>query len=120
MAASLPVNVNLLTFEPWKQPSTYLVRFEHIFEKNEDSQYSSPVSFNLEDAFSKFSITSVRETTLGANQWKEDSTRLKFFADPVPVPEETSQQIPARSSDDRAIVLNPMEIRTFVIEMDPK
>lgn len=118
MAASLPANVNLLTFEPWKQPSTYLVRFEHIFEKNEDSLYSAPIAFNLQDVFSKFSISSVRETTLGANQWKEDLSRLKFYADPVPIPEHTTEPIKARSTDDMVIALNPMEIRTFVIEMD--
>ena len=120
MAASLPANVNLLTFEGWKQPSTYLVRFEHLFEKDEDSLYSAPITLDLEVVFSEFDIVSVRETTLAGNQWKEENTRLKFYADPVPVPEPTVKQTSHKSDNSMKVKLNPMEIRTFVIEMNWK
>ncbi|XP_062548695.1 lysosomal alpha-mannosidase-like [Armigeres subalbatus] len=120
MIASLPANVNLLTFEAWKQPATYLVRFEHLFEKNEDSLYSAPVTLDLEVVFSEFEIVDVRETTLAANQWKEDSSRLKFYADPVPVPEEVTRKNTINKMNSMEVELTPMEIRTFVIQMNKK
>ncbi|EAT42738.1 AAEL005749-PA [Aedes aegypti] len=120
MEASLPANVNLLTFEAWKNPSTYLVRFEHLFEKDEDTLYSAPITLDLEVVFSKFDISSIRETTLAGNQWIEDSSRLKFYADPVPIPEEVNNRIKHRSDNSLKVKLNPMEIRTFVIEMNRK
>ncbi|XP_053696668.1 lysosomal alpha-mannosidase-like [Sabethes cyaneus] len=118
LSASLPMNVNLLTFEPWKQPFTYLVRFEHLLEKTEDPLYSSPVTINLKTVFSSFDIRSVRETTLGANQWKEDKSRLKFYADPVPHSNEpAAESLPHEDHDVNVVTLHPMEIRTFVLEM---
>ncbi|XP_055636185.1 lysosomal alpha-mannosidase-like [Toxorhynchites rutilus septentrionalis] len=119
LSASLPPNVNLLTFEPWKKPLTYLVRFEHLLEANEDPQFSQPTSFNLQSLFSNFNIGSVRETTLAGNQWKKDSSRLKFRADPVVPTEKMSSPHGAVQNDDFDITLTPMEIRTFVIEMQP-
>ncbi|XP_055550779.1 lysosomal alpha-mannosidase-like [Wyeomyia smithii] len=117
LSESLPMNVNLLTFEPWKQPYTYLVRFEHLLEKNEDPLYSSQVTINLKTLFSAFDIYSIRETTLGGNQWKEDKSRLKFYADPVPQLEEPASQSAPQHDDSNVVTLGPMEIRTFIMEM---
>jgi len=44
---SLPVNVHLLTVEPWKEGSV-LLRLEHIMEANEDSVLSLPVEVAYE------------------------------------------------------------------------
>ncbi|XP_058821191.1 lysosomal alpha-mannosidase-like isoform X3 [Topomyia yanbarensis] len=117
LPSSLPMNVNLLTFEPWKQPFTFLIRFEHLLEQTEDPLYSAPVTINLKDVFSKFNIYSVRETTLGGNQWKEDKSRLHFSSGPVPLTHESVPFSSTKPSDVYQVTLGPMEIRTFVMEM---
>ncbi|XP_055596638.1 lysosomal alpha-mannosidase-like isoform X1 [Uranotaenia lowii] len=132
VSLSLPLNVNLLTFEPWKDNSL-LVRFEHLLEKNEDPTYSKPVRFNLQDIFRSFSIDQIRETTLAGNQWKEDNSRLKFKPDPDylkhennnlfegPIPatgEEPAESLRNVSNEGYEIVLQPMEIRTFVLQLE--
>lgn len=89
LSLSLPQNVNLMTLEPWKENSI-LVRFEHILEANEDPEYSKPAKFNLKDIFHNFDISEIRETTLSANQWKDEATRMKFRND-----DEASSDTPA-------------------------
>uniref|UniRef100_A0A182K5Y1 Alpha-mannosidase n=1 Tax=Anopheles christyi TaxID=43041 RepID=A0A182K5Y1_9DIPT len=144
LSLSLPLNVHLLTFEPWKDNSI-LVRFEHLLEKGDDPLYSKPVRFNLQDVFRQFSIEEVREMTLAANQLKEDSTRLKFKPDPAyivyssvkrdvaleppsPLPPNVlasrsplMNELTRNVADDGfEIMLKPMEIRTFVFQLEYK
>lgn len=76
---SLPQNIHLLTFEPWKSGST-LIRFEHILAKNEDKQYSQNVTFNLSDVLRSLNIVGLRETTLAGNEWLDEAKRFKFTA----------------------------------------
>lgn len=77
MSLSLPQNIHVLTLEPWKDNSA-LIRFEHILSVGEDPEYSKNVTFNFEDVFRDWGVTSIRETTLAANQWLGDSVRLQF------------------------------------------
>jgi lysosomal alpha-mannosidase len=42
----LPENVHILTLEPWKA-QTFLLRLEHIYEKNEHPEFSKPATVNL-------------------------------------------------------------------------
>lgn len=83
----MPLNVHLLTFEPWKKNAvdgdSYLIRFEHILEKDDDTDYSKPVSFNLEDVFRSFSIWTIQEMTLDGNKLLKEVNRLKFYPDPA-------------------------------------
>lgn len=117
-----------------------MVRFEHILEKNEDQQYSKPVSFNFHDVFRELSVASIRETTLSANQWLDEAKRLNFTAKIENVhetpssmdvhssgtPELLQSHISGRHLSNRAmkdandltIKLNPMEIRTFIVELE--
>ncbi|XP_053677468.1 lysosomal alpha-mannosidase [Anopheles nili] len=144
LSLSLPLNVHLLTFEPW-QENSILVRFEHLLEKDEDPLYSKPVRFNVQDVFRQFSIDEIRETTLAANQLKEDSSRLKFKPDPDyimygSVRRDAAAGTPSASpkvqtnrfsaplediarnvaDDGFEIVLKPMEIRTFIFQLEYK
>ncbi|XP_035912888.1 lysosomal alpha-mannosidase-like [Anopheles stephensi] len=144
LSLSLPLNVHLLTFEPWTDNSI-LVRFEHLLEKGEDPLYSKPVRFNVQDVFQQFSIEEIRETTLGANQLKEDSKRLKFKPDPdyivynsvkrdvlaehaSPSPpfvqasrSPTVEEVVRNVADDGyEILLKPMQIRTFIFQLEYK
>lgn len=131
LSISLPKHVHLLTFEPRKSGGV-LIRFEHILEKSEDSEFSLPVTFNFEDVFRSFDLISIRETTLAANQWLENAERLKFTAEAnnqnatyeAENPDEDNQETPKADSksngspsENYTITLNPMEIRTFIVEM---
>ncbi len=53
----------------------------------------------------------IRETTLGANEWKNESTRLKWSNDLED--EEDCPNDGDCSGDD--IVLKPMEIKSFIV-----
>ncbi|XP_055295904.1 lysosomal alpha-mannosidase-like [Sitodiplosis mosellana] len=119
MSISFPKNVNLLTCEPLG-PNSILIRFEHIFEENEDKFYSRPVSFNLRNVFTTFDVTSIRETTLAANQWLEESKRLSFSTETSDANKiNTEREIDAKPNDDDfEISLKPMEIRTFIVEFE--
>lgn len=153
------MNIHLLTFEPWRRDKMngdmYLIRFEHLLEKDEDSEYSKPVTFNLQDVFRSFDIASIKETTLAGNQWLLDAKRFKFTPDPkqlrydsinqkfdysinsrrVKTSDENEIETNSKTSEnefgepiidarsyglDFEITLNPMQIRTFVMQMNPE
>ncbi|KAK0682654.1 MA2B1 mannosidase, partial [Pygoscelis papua] len=62
----LPPNVHLLTLTPW-DAGTLLLRLEHQFERGESVNGSQPVTVDLLNLFSAFTITSVQEMSLGAD-----------------------------------------------------
>lgn len=108
-----------MSFEPWKDGS-FLIRFEHIVEKGEDTQLSAPTRFNLFDVFPGFDID-MKEVSLSANQWIEDLKRLHFTEESVDFLDEIeSSKKPPTVSDDLDITLNPMEIKTFIMTLSPK
>lgn len=148
ISLSLPQNINLLTFEPWKD-GTILMRFEHILEKDEDVVYSSPVSFNFKDVFHAFNIYDLRETTLAANQWLNDKKRFAFrsekttpastlnvtdveqlqqMLEPTISNEQSRRKRPKSKMSDvdeddienYTITLKPMQIRTFIVTLEWK
>lgn len=118
-----------MTLEPWRENS-YLVRFEHLLEKDEDQNYSKPATFDLIDVFGKlFDIESVRETNLAGNQWLSDVKRFKFAKEEKDIqpPMERDNVMRATKNvseeaetDDEghSITLTPMQIRTFVITVN--
>ncbi|XP_050072465.1 lysosomal alpha-mannosidase-like [Anopheles maculipalpis] len=115
LANPLPPNVHLLTMEPWKDDAV-LVRFEHLFAKDEDPQYSVPVQIDVQDLFAGVDVISLRETTLAGNQWKEESKRMSYG---LGGKEQTSPK--QRNNNDQFLVeVKPMEIRTFVAHFERK
>ncbi|XP_033225298.1 lysosomal alpha-mannosidase-like [Belonocnema kinseyi] len=118
LAKALPPNIHILTLEPWKDGSM-LFRMEHIFESDESVIFSTPVTINIQDLFSAFTITSVRETTLGGNQWLEDNDRLKWFSDEDFVVGKNYTFKPIVSQNQMEVVLMPMQIRTFILDVLP-
>ncbi|KAL0281361.1 UNVERIFIED_CONTAM: hypothetical protein PYX00_002368 [Menopon gallinae] len=113
---ALPPNVQILTLEPWKA-SSFLLRLEHIFEKSESSDEAN---IDLNDLFVTFDIISIRETTLGANQWLDEASRLvwkKETNEISDVPDEGSRNVRNTSLK---IKLRPKEIRTFICQVKPK
>ncbi|KAG7212847.1 hypothetical protein KM043_002203 [Ampulex compressa] len=116
LAKVLPPNVHILTLEPWKD-GTLLLRLEHIFEVGEALQLSQPVEVNIQDLFSTFTITSIEETTLGANQWLKDSNPLQWEPETNDVlqEQETNSQSVEIQGNVINVLLKPMEIRTFIL-----
>ncbi|XP_023318565.1 lysosomal alpha-mannosidase isoform X1 [Trichogramma pretiosum] len=112
LIGKLPKNVKILTLEPWKEGEV-LLRLEHLFEKDESPKYSVPASVDLKELFSTFTIHSVRETVLSANQWIEDLNRLQWQSEGNEVPVGNNKSEPI--IDSFVVRLNPMEIRTFII-----
>ncbi|XP_012143157.2 lysosomal alpha-mannosidase II isoform X2 [Megachile rotundata] len=121
LAKGLPPNVHILTLEPWKD-NKVLLRLEHIFEVGETETLSKPVEVNLQDLFTTFTITSIEETTLGGNQWLKDMDRLSFKAVNEDVlQKQTNLDVPVEINDGAInVVLNPMQIRTFIVGVEPK
>lgn len=127
----LPLNVHLLTLEPLDE-TTLLIRLEHIFEKNEDIEYSQPVTIQLtvryliskrsfsskyifQGLFKYFEIISLRETTLAADRWIEEVERLQWMT------KNNNEngyvhRIPVGANF--TVTLSPMEIRTFVATIE--
>ncbi|XP_049645255.1 lysosomal alpha-mannosidase [Suncus etruscus] len=114
----LPPSVHLLTLARGN-PNTLLLRLEHQFAVGEDSgrNLSSPVTLDLTDLFTTFSITKLQETTLAANQLLAKASRLQWAA------KADSYTLPRRAHtplDPAAIELRPMEIRTFLASIQWK
>jgi lysosomal alpha-mannosidase len=130
----LPPNVNLLTLEPISRPNEnlfttnlYLVRFEHLFDVDEHPDLSSPVKIPfkafIEGYFDK-EIKTVRETTLGGDRFKEDALNQKFQWMPnnnneCDKPHLCTSKETSKLTKDGfdEIELQPMEIRTFQVEL---
>ncbi|XP_067170658.1 lysosomal alpha-mannosidase [Apteryx mantelli] len=104
----LPPNVHLLTLAPW-DPGTVLLRLEHQFEKGESANGSQPVTLDLLNLFSAFTITSLQEMNLAADQQRDAVTRLVWNLAEGPV-----RPQPAPKLDPKSVTLQPMEIRTFL------
>ncbi|XP_014487574.1 PREDICTED: lysosomal alpha-mannosidase isoform X1 [Dinoponera quadriceps] len=117
----LPLNVHILTLEPWKD-GTILLRLEHLFEAGEAQQMSQPVEVNIQDLFSTFSILSIEETALGANQRLSDMNRMKWEAETNDVLQEAEENVqPVQIQDNVTnVLLKPMEIRTFILTVKRK
>lgn len=113
-----------MSLEPWDKDRV-LVRFEHILEKGEDPEWSKPARFNFEDVFRNFDIDNIREVTLAANQWLDEAVRFKFRADGEHQTKEKLMSMSEHldnnyaSAADFEVVLNPMQIRTFIIQLNP-
>jgi hypothetical protein len=114
LAKSLPPNIHLLTLQSYS-PSTVLVRLAHLFETGEGGAMSSPVSIDLSSllAASQTPLTAcVERTTPGAKNLADVKTIT------VMIEGEGSSTYPTLplppAGDKQTIVLNPMDIRTFV------
>ncbi|XP_076655119.1 lysosomal alpha-mannosidase II isoform X1 [Halictus rubicundus] len=114
---SLRPNVHLLTLEPWAM-NIVILRLEHIFEKGESETYSKPVEINLQGLLANYNILTCRETTLGANEWVENVKRMQWRAKSNEIVEKLKNDTP--NPIDYFVTLNPMEIKTFLITLEPR
>lgn len=128
----LPKMINLLSLESWDQENV-LIRLEHIFEINEDADYSRPVQVSLKRMFRNFKVVKVREMTLDALQDVElaRTNRLRFQTSTNPYKNYTDELGDfvnmdyvshliegAQNGEDLFIIeLRPMDIRTFLVQI---
>jgi lysosomal alpha-mannosidase len=108
----IPDNINLLTLEKLSD-NQILIRLEHFYEKNEDAVLSQPAIVSTEKLCQVFECKDIREATLGGNQWKTEAKRFDWTAENEKM-EFEDRAVPTKVHDDD-IVLNPMQIRTFVV-----
>lgn len=120
LSVSLPENVHLLTMETAAKDAIIL-RFEHMFEKDEDSVLSNPVEINLNGLFTSFKILSVVEMNLSANQYLKDKKVMKWNTKEG---EGKGGSYEKWKDDDDELLgekmkvsLKPMEIRTFLTKI---
>ncbi|XP_018323399.1 lysosomal alpha-mannosidase-like isoform X2 [Agrilus planipennis] len=120
LVKALPKNVQILTLEPWIDQS-FLLRLEHVFEVNEDPHWSSNQIVDLNDIFTSFEITSIEETTLGANQLLKENERLYFTRETNECRFDWKNANKIYDATKKLkIELMPMQIRTFIIDIKKK
>jgi len=124
----LPAQVHLLTLTPLAEAGDeLLLRLEHMFEAGEDASLSTPVMISLKNLLVGKTISSARETTLSANQWLDEATRLTWkveanahsprsFHPKFTHPLDSLAERSAKEGN-LVVTLNPMEIRTFVVTL---
>ncbi|XP_044132900.1 lysosomal alpha-mannosidase [Bufo gargarizans] len=110
LRAPLPGNVHLLTLA-LHGPTKLLLRLEHPFQGRESSNYSQPVTVNLQELFSTLSLSEVEEMTLSANLPKSKMNRMHWRAEGA---SDSPKGDHSFFLDPTTITLNPMEIRTFL------
>ncbi|CAG2111159.1 unnamed protein product, partial [Medioppia subpectinata] len=123
----LPRNIHLLTLEQWPN-RTLLLRLEHFYQWNESREWSTPVRVELRDLFRKFVVYDVLETTLSATENILAVRRLRFWeTNPNNRLSQTLNQThrfePKRNelnTTDLSVIINPMEIRTFIVRTKPR
>uniref|UniRef100_A0A672K588 Alpha-mannosidase n=1 Tax=Sinocyclocheilus grahami TaxID=75366 RepID=A0A672K588_SINGR len=110
---ALPPAVHLLTLSQWDKDSV-LIRLEHQYQAKESKTHSQPITVNLQKLFSTLEVLGASEMSLGANQWKEDMNRLQWNTGT-----KASKPLPLSAKDPSPweVTLNPMEIRTFLLQL---
>jgi len=111
---ALPFNVHLLNLQA-VDPNTkdVILRLQHIFEVKEHPVWSLPAQVDLRKLFAlPLAIQNVTELNLSANQDKSQVHRLTWLTKDT-----GSVQYERPSADPYIVILNPMEIRTFRIQL---
>jgi len=111
----LPDNVHLLTLEQWHS-GYFLLRLEHFYAKSEDKVLSQPARVQLKDLFVPFTIESLDEVTLGANQFLSNATRLQWtVAGQGRTQRDMKSFVTPIDPATMTVELKPMQIRTFLV-----
>ncbi|CAL8087779.1 unnamed protein product [Orchesella dallaii] len=124
LAKLLPSNIHLLTVEPISS-STFLLRLEHFYEAYyDDIVNSQPVKISIQALKNAIpAIKSIKETSLGGNQWIEDMKRLEWItsnekrygnsAGNFTFLDENRSPL----SGSEYIMLLPMQFKTYIVEI---
>ena len=137
LGLELPVNVHLLTLEA-RSNKELLVRLAHQFAVGEDAALSAPVSVDLFQLLQAWEPVSAQEMTLSANQLKSEQlagkiqwpTEASASAGTTPAVasltaegkaevKKGTQQLrgAANAAGSFVVELNPMQIKTFLVQL---
>lgn len=84
-----------------------LLRLEHIYQNNEDSDFSKPVSVDLGTLFARFSISAIEELKLAANVETNKGGSST-----------TASDLGSKNKGNFIVELKPMEIKSLRIHID--
>ena len=108
----LPPFVHLLTMETIRQ-NTLLLRFENFFEEYESGE---TLDVNLDGLFKDFTVTKITEMNLSANQEIKDKKMWEWDTNETQFHHHGDNYI--RFQNNWKITLKPMEIKTYVVEIE--
>ncbi|KAK9003932.1 hypothetical protein V6N11_001751 [Hibiscus sabdariffa] len=119
---SLPDNIAIITLQELENGKV-LLRLAHLYETGEDKDYSMMASVELKKLFPNKKIKKVTEMSLSANQERGEmeKRRLAWKVEGVFAGEESKPKAARGGPLDPAkllVELAPMEIRTFLIDVD--
>lgn len=113
LAQLLPPSVHVLTLEK-VSGNEILLRLEHIYDVDEDSNLSANVNVETEDLQNILGFKSIRETTLGGNRYKDEVQRFSWNVGATTRLVENNSQSPRI---DDTIELKPQQIRSFLCSL---
>ena len=108
-------NINFVTLETLNG-DTVLLRVEHIFQPGE-GPLSDQTTLDLAGLFSTFSIDSIQEMTLGGNVPLTEAKRLHWNTNTWGSDHNKYHEMKKVNVDNLKIVLEPMEIKTFLVNV---
>lgn len=120
LTKDFPLNVHLLTLQlPSATSPSILLRLLNIYEKDDGSTLSQPVTINVTDHFQFASVTHFEERSLTAIWALKDMKRWKWETS-TKVPENKEEEkkwekTTTTNEQDFVVTLNPVEIKTFFI-----
>jgi len=107
MHEALPTNVHLVTLLKLRGNENYgVLRLGHLFAKGESKEFSVPVTVDVKKAFG---LDIKEELSLSANQ--KISEMAKFSLD-------GRETLEPSIVKDSTVTLNPMEIRTYLVQFN--
>jgi len=125
---SVPDNIQILTLQPHPFINeTFIVRLEHLYEKDDNSEWATNATINLEGLFVNIDITSVEETTLDGYQMLADRFEFEWVKGPELQNPSTETKLPEIKNSDLLlpastklsapyeVQLIPKQIRTFMV-----
>lgn len=114
---SLPENVALITLEELADGKV-LLRLAHLYELGEDKDLSVPANVELKKLFPEKKINKVSETSLSANQEREEMEKKRLVWKAEGSSNQPNSALRGAPVDPTKLVveLAPLEIRTFIIE----
>jgi lysosomal alpha-mannosidase len=104
LGLTVPPNVQVLNFVPLGGGS-YILRLHHIFQVGEDTTLSQPVTVDISTLLTGYAVSSVQETQLTAVAAAQRSDAIRMESD--------------RAIEAIPVLLQPTEIRTFVVSTKP-
>ncbi|KAL5724488.1 alpha-mannosidase [Ranunculus cassubicifolius] len=116
---SLPDNIAMITLQEL-EGGKVLLRLAHLYEVGEDKELSKMASVELKKLFPKKEMIKVTEMNLSANQERSEMEKKRLVWN-VETVEETHAVQRGAAIDPTSLVveLEPMEIRTMVIDFGP-